>query len=186
MRRERQHESVRLAFSGAVCALLVVAFCALSLWGCGGAQFDGVEYSDKDVAFRLGPTPPGMHRLQSDDARIAMQNDGAGSTMAIGARCNQDSDDVPMRALVQHLFLQFEDRQIISEREFVLDGRTALRTELLARLDGVRRHFIVVVMKKDDCVYDFLHVDGGGDGPLLRQSRADFDRMIDGVVVLRP
>ncbi len=186
MRQERRHESVRLAFSGAVCALLVAAFSGLWLVGCGGAQFDGTTYSDKDVAFRLGPTPPGMHQLKADDARVAMQNDAAGSTLAVGARCNQDGDDVPLRALVQHLFLQFEDRQITSEREFLLDGRTALRTELTARLDGVRRHFIVVVMKKDDCVYDFLHVDGGGDAPLLRQSRADFDRMINGFVVLRP
>ncbi|HXS15717.1 MAG TPA: hypothetical protein VN764_00925 [Polyangiaceae bacterium] len=175
-----------MAFSAAVCALLVVSLAALAVGGCGGAQFNGVEYRDKDVAFRLGPTPPGMHRLQSDDARIAMQNDAAGSTLAIGARCKQDSDDVPLRALVQHLFLQFEDRQIQNEREFVLDGRTALRSELDARLDGVRRHFIVVVMKKDACVYDFMHVDGGGDAPLLQRSRADFDHMVEGVVVLRP
>jgi hypothetical protein len=67
-----------------------------------------------------------------------------------------------------------------------LDGRKALRTEVDARLDGVRRHFVVVVMKKENCVYDFLHVDRGGDAPALSRSRAEFDEMIQGFSVIEP
>lgn len=167
---------------------VLLALCVpLLLWlnfGCGGAQFNGTEYRDKDVAFRLGPVPLNMREVKTDDARVAFQNDQAGATVAIGARCDQESDDVPLQALVQHLFLQFEDRTILSTNEFSLDGRAALRTELKARLDGVWRHFVVVVMKKDNCVYDFLHVDGGGDSTTLRQSRADFSKMIEGFTVL--
>lgn len=183
VRPKRENIRALSAVSGAICALLGAIVVS---WGCGGAQFNGVEYRDKDVAFRLGQMPAGMRQIASDDARIALQNDRAGVTVAIGARCHRDSDDVPLRSLVQHLFLQFEARQIMSEREFVLDGRNALRTELEARLDGVRRHFVVVVMKKDECVYDFLHVDGGGHAPLLERSRADFDAMIEGFRVLDP
>jgi len=69
---------------------------------------------------------------------------------------------VPLRALVQHLFLQFTDRVQLSERPFKLDGRDALEVEMNASLDGVPRHFLVTVLKKDGCVYDFILVEAVG------------------------
>jgi hypothetical protein len=147
---------------------------------CGGAQFDGVEYRDNQVAFRLGPTPAGATQLKSDDAKVAFQDPASGATVAVSARCGLDPDDVPLGALVQHLFLQMEDRSIISEASLTLDGRAALENELTATLDGVRRHFVVTVLKKDGCVYDFVHVDGDGADPRLIQSRQDFRTMVRG------
>jgi hypothetical protein len=73
-----------------------------------------------------------------------------------------------------------ENRTVISETKFTLDGRAALENELTADLDGVRRHFVVMVLKKDGCVYDFLHVDGDGTDPRLVQSRKDFRMMVKG------
>jgi hypothetical protein len=157
--------------------LLLLALCAT---GCTKAQFNGVEYRDHEVAFEIGELPPGMRRLDSNEAKVTLEDPQLGTTIAIGARCGQDSDDVPLRALVQHLFLQFTDKRIISESEFRLDGRQALSTELTARLDGVLRHFVIVVLKKDGCVYDMIHVDGGGDQAGLEQSRSDFRKMVQG------
>lgn len=151
---------------------------------CGGAQFDGTEYRDKEVAFRLAYVPAGLSQLESGESKIAFQNEQAGSTVAISARCGVDSDDVPLRALVQHLFLQLSDRELVSEKEFTLDGRAALEMEIDAHLDGVRRHFVVTVLKKDGCVYDFLHVDGGAPSPALEGSRADFRKLVRGFSTL--
>lgn len=157
-------------------ALLVGMF-ALA---CGGARFDGREYHGKQVSFRLGPLPSGVREIASDEALITLREDGVGTTVAVGARCGLDGDDVPLTALVQHLFIQFESRKEIARHEFVLDGRAALEVELDAALDGVSRHFIVVVTKKDGCVYDFMHVDaGGGDGAVTR-ARAEFRAMVAG------
>ena len=164
--------------------ILALVFGCWFVWGCAGSHFNGIEYRDQQVAFRLGQLPPGMRRVETEEARIALQNDAVGATVAVGARCGTDSDDVPLRALVRHLFLQFQDKKILDEEEFVLDARAALKTELSARLDGVKRHFVVVVMKKNHCVYDFLHVDRGGDDPVLKQSRRDFLEMVRGFSVL--
>ncbi len=163
--------------------VVVALFFCLLVFGagaCASSQFDGTEYRDKEVAFRLSYLPSGLRALGSSDSKLAFQNDQAGSTMAISARCGVDSDDVPLRALVQHLFLQLTDRELVSEREFSLDGRAALEMEMEARLDGVRRHFVVVVMKKNGCVYDFVHVDGGAESPALTSSREDFKKVVRG------
>ncbi len=159
--------------------VLVLAISA-QLAACAGASFNGVEYRDEDVAFRLGPVPAGMREIDSSDARVSFQDDQVGATVAVAARCGVDSDDVPLRALVQHLFLQFTDRQLLSEKKYQLDGRAALEVDMRAKLDGVPRRFIVTVIKKDGCVYDFLHIDGGGNRPELEQSRSDFRKMVSG------
>lgn len=153
--------------------------------GCRSAQFDGTEYRDKEVAFRLAYVPTGLTPLDSGESKVAFQNERAGSTVAISARCGVDSDDVPLRALVQHLFLQLSDRQVISEKEFTLDDRAALEMEMHAHLDGVRRRFVVTVLKKDGCVYDFLHVDGGASSPALEASRKEFRKMVRGFSTLQ-
>jgi hypothetical protein len=163
---------------------LVLVFLAFTLGGCRGARFDGTDYRDREVAFRLASVPPDLRALRSDDAKVAFQNDRAGSTIAISARCGVDSDDVPLRALVQHLFIQLTERQTISEKEFVLDGRAALEMEIEAYLDGVKRRFVVTVLKKDGCVYDFIHVDGGGSSSQLEASRADFRKLVAGFSTL--
>jgi len=159
--------------------------CALALVACaGGPQFDGREYRGDGLAFRIGPVPTGLRLVQSDDARLAFRNDDDGSTVVVNARCRLDGDDVPLRALVQHLFLQFTDRTLLGERAFRLDGRDALEVEIEASLDGVRRHFVVTVLKKDGCVYDFVLVDrphaAGGEAGRA----AHFRRLVEGFVTL--
>lgn len=173
--RLRQKKGRQLAMT-----LAFVVSVLLGLAGCKQAHFDGVEYRDQEVRFRLGPIPSGMREIQSDAAKVTLQNDKIGATIAVAGRCGQEADDVPLQALVQHLFLQFQDREIVHEERFTLDGRAALETELTASLDGVLRHFVVVVLKKDGCIYDMYHVDRGGESPELRASREDFRRMAAG------
>ena len=172
---------LRAALAG-VTSLLV--FCA---FGCAAqSQYTGTEYRDQQVAFRIGEAPPGYRRLQSRDAKLLLQNDQLGSTLMLNARCEQDGDDVPLRSLVQHLFIQFTEREQISEREFILDGRAAYEMVLQARLDGVERHFIVIVLKKNGCVFDFVQVDGAvGDlSQEVKAQRESFRQMVYGFSML--
>ncbi|WP_245678396.1 hypothetical protein [Chondromyces crocatus] len=79
------------------------------------------------------------------------------ATIAINGRCRGE-DDVPLTALTQHLFLQFTERDILSQEVVPMDGREAMHTVLQAKLDGVPKKFDVWVLKKDGCVYDLLLV----------------------------
>jgi hypothetical protein len=78
--------------------------------------------------------------------------------VAVNGRCGVDGDDVPLASLTQHLFLQFTERELKAQSELNLDGRAALRTELTGKLDGVPKLFVVYVLKKDGCVYDFWRI----------------------------
>jgi hypothetical protein len=128
------------------------------LGACSPSHFDGQVFRQGDVAFRLEHLPPTWRRIEITDTALAFRDDENAATVAINGRCGKDAEDVPLASLTQHLFLQFTERQLTHQEVFPLDGREALRTEMVAKLDGVQKYFHVVVLKKDGCVYDFLQI----------------------------
>jgi hypothetical protein len=156
-----------------VAALVTVA----SFWamGCAGPRFDGRVYDDGTLHFRTGPVPGTWRSIEADGTLLAFRDDSVGATVALNGRCGVDGDDVPLASLTQHLFLQFTERELASQTELNLDGRAALRTELTGKLDGVPKRFLVYVLKKDGCVYDFWRIsDAGAD------DTAPFERFVRG------
>jgi hypothetical protein len=154
--------------------------CALSLvglLGCGGSSFDGHVYRSSEVAFRVGPLPGSWRGIEVDGARLAFRDDVDEATIAVNARCGVVGDDVPLAALTQHLFLNFTEREIQSQTPLELDGRGGLRTELSAKLDGVSKRFVVYVLKKDSCVYDFMWIGAADEN---QKGLDGFERFVSG------
>ena len=150
------------------------------LAGCGGSAFDGHVYRQGQLAFRVGPIPSAWRSIDADGALIAFRDDPAEATIALNGRCGLDGDDVPLEALTHHLFLFFTNATLLRQQRFDLDGRAALRTELTAALDGVLMHYVVVVLKKDSCVYDFMFVSPEG----RTSGSAAFERFVNGFETL--
>ncbi len=148
---------------------------------CASTSFDGQIYKNDELAFRVGPRPADWRALESDSALLAFRDDAHAATVAVNGRCGKDGDDVPLQALTHHLFLHFTDRRVLSQDIVSLDGRDALRTEMVAELDGVRKHFSVYVIKKDGCVYDFVYI---GEQNAGDAGRAEFERFVQGFATL--
>ncbi len=134
---------------------------SLALWalfvgvtGCGASSFDGHVYDAGEWSIRVGDKPASWKALDVDGAALAFRDEATLATIAVGGRCHQDGDDVPLPSLTQHLFLHFSERTIVSEELVPLDGREALHSVISAKLDGVEKRFDVWVLKKDGCVFD--------------------------------
>lgn len=121
--------------------------------GCGGPTFQGSVYRGRGYAFRVPSPPAAWKRIEVDDA-LAFEDTQTNAMIAASGRCKVDGEDVPLRSLAQHLFLQFTEREVQVEEVVPFDGREALHTVVTAKLDGVPRQFDVWVLKKDGCVYD--------------------------------
>jgi hypothetical protein len=145
-----------LGRSALACAVL--AGSAGSTLSCAASHFDGQVFRKGEVAFRLQRLPPTWRHIEISDTALAFRDDENAATVAINGRCGKDAEDVPLQSLTQHLFLQFTERHLEDQELFPLDGREALRTEMVAKLDGVQKHFHVVVLKKDGCVFDFMQI----------------------------
>lgn len=154
-----------------VLALAVFVF----LNGCSGARFDGSTYRGDGFAFRVAPPPPTWRRIEVSHAALAFRDDARDATIAVNGRCGVDGEDVPLASLTQHLFLQFTDREILEQKVTPIDGRDAMNSVLLAKLDGVPKKFDVWVLKKDGCVYDFYYI---APPDRFAQGVAEFDRFV--------
>jgi len=131
----------------------ILVLLVLGIGACGGPSFNGTVYRGKDYAFRVPSPPATWERIDAGDA-LAFYDARNDAMIATLGRCKVDGEDVPLRSLVQHLFLQFTEREVVSEEVVPFDGREALHTVVMAKLDGVPRQFDVWVLKKDGCVYD--------------------------------
>ena len=151
-----------------------VALSLVLLSSCASSGFDGRVYRSDDLSFHVGPVPGSWRSVSVDGTRLAFRDDAASATIQVSGRCGVDGDDVPLEALTHHLFLNFTKRNLLKQERVELDGRAALRTELGAELDGVPLQYLVYVLMKDGCVYDFIHVSPGARG------RGEFERFLQG------
>lgn len=160
-----------------------LCFVAIGAAGCAGTAFDGRVYDNGELAFRLASVPAEWRALDADGALLAFRDDSVPASIVVNGRCGKDGDDVPLEALTHHLFLQFSDRVIENEVKLDLDGREALQTQLLAKLDGVEKRYEVFVLKKNGCVYDFVHVAPPG---APADGRRRFVAFVQGFATIKP
>jgi hypothetical protein len=151
---------------------------ALLLAGCASARLVGNVYRDGPLAFRVGALPPEWREVRAAEGPLAFHH-RAGGSISAHAAC-ESADDVPLDVLTNHLLIGFQPRHEIARRPVTLDGRAALDTRVDAALDGVPVALDLVVIKKDDCVYDFALV---ASREAFAARRPDFDRFVAGFAV---
>jgi hypothetical protein len=136
-------------------SLLLAWICVMG-WRCGGgASFENGVFRDRDTTFCVGMLPADWKRLETNaETDVAWYNRRLEATIFVNATCEPDSD-IPLEALTKHLLFGFTEKYISSQERTQLDGREALVTTLVAKLDGVPRKMVFTVLKKDGCVYDF-------------------------------
>lgn len=123
---------------------------------CADVLRDGV-YTEGHTRFRIGPVPPSWQLVELEGNDVAYLSRDSPHSIAVNATC-EDHDDPPLDVLTRHLLMGFTERSTLAQRTLTLDGREALRTHVAAKLDGVPVELVLVVMKKDRCVYDFAYL----------------------------
>jgi hypothetical protein len=142
--------------------------------GSSGAAFDGHEYRNGKVAFRVGDVPASWRRLDVTDASLAFRDDAREASILLNARCGAKDGDVPLVALTGQLIMGTTDREFEKEETIPFDGREARHSILKAKLDGVVLRYEIYVEKKDGCTYDFVYV----SSPERADGAPDFEHFV--------
>lgn len=104
--------------------------------------------------------PSGPWKEQKQDENVSDRvfvSDRTGSVIALGSVCKR-YEQVSLEALRKDLMNPIDGREIASEERKLLDDREALFTRVKGRLDGVPVESHLVVLRKNDCIFDFsLH-----------------------------
>lgn len=156
----------------------LVMAAALLMVGCGGGgTLAESVYRDAEARYRIGELGDGWDRLEIGDNDLAWHHDEIGAIVQVNATCDP-FQDVPLTSLTNHLLIGFTDRDYVSSDLVPLDGREALRSHVVAELDGVPRELLLYVMKKDRCTYDFALI--APPDASYRRAEPEFERFVRG------
>lgn len=141
----------RVNFFPTLCAGLVL----LGISGTSACRtgLQGGTFVKSGVRYRVGPVPPGFHPVSFADNDLAFESAPPGQAIAVNATC-QGHGDASLEVLTRHLFTGFSDIELLGQTRTPLDARDALKTHVRAKLDGVACELMLVVMKKNGCVFD--------------------------------
>ena len=151
--------------------LLLTLACLTS--ACSGHLSAGV-YTEGHLRYRIGALPSRWQEVRLSENDVAFISKDSPHSLAINATC-EDHDDPPLDVLTRHLLMGFTARDTVSQGLEQLDGREAMRTRVTAKLDGVAVELLLVVMKKDHCVYDFTYLSPVGR---MDEREADFELVL--------
>jgi hypothetical protein len=149
----------------------------LGALGCArGVRFEDQVFSKPGVSYRVGVLPAAWSRVNVSGNDLAWFTGATGHALSINSTC-REHDDVPLDVLTRHLLEGFTERQPLTQSAQVVDEREALRSHYQAKLDGVPVDLLLVVLKKDRCVFDFTYI-----APLGRfqDHAADLDALVAG------
>ncbi len=148
-----------------VFALALALASAAVLPGCGGAgaTLTGRTLRTPETAYTIGELGADWRRIQVDEHNdLAFAHEGLDAGIQANSSCDP-ALDIPLVALTNHLLAGFTERAIREQTLVPLDAREAMRTHVVAKLDGVVRELVLVVLKKDGCVYDLALVAPPGE-----------------------
>ncbi|MBX7116733.1 MAG: hypothetical protein K1X64_20575 [Myxococcaceae bacterium] len=141
--------------------------------GCGGHFANGV-YTKGHLRYRVGVLSDQWKQLKLDDNDLAFVATDSPHAVAVNATC-EAYEDASLKVLTRHLMMGFTQPETLSQESVPLDGREALRTHVTALMDGVPVELVLVVLKKDNCVYDFTYLSPVGR---LADRESEFDRLV--------
>jgi hypothetical protein len=159
------------------------AVCAVGLAACASGRFDGTSYRGDGFGFRIPQPPPSWEPIDVSHAALAFRDPTSRATILLNGRCGQDAPDVPLSALTNHLFLEFTDREVKLQEVVPFDGREAMHTSVVAKLDGVPMAYDVWVLKKDGCVYDLIYLAPPADA---ERGLEAFRKLVHGFATVEP
>jgi hypothetical protein len=146
----------------------------LPLLGCTNRQLSQGVFAKDGVRYRVGELSRSWRPLDVESNDVAYVANDSPHSLAVNSTCTP-TGDASLQVLTQHLLIGFTDREVVSEERQVMDGREALRSRYRARLDGVPVEMMLVVLKKDGCVYDFTYLSPPGR---FDEKRDSFERVL--------
>jgi hypothetical protein len=116
--------------------------------------------SDKSISAKdsyiLSPLAPSWRQEASLKADYLFSGP-AGASLIVQSFCHEFQSS-SLKNLAQETFNSLDQAQVTKQNEFILQGRSALRTQGIGQLDGVKVHLTLINTKRNNCYYDFLEI----------------------------
>lgn len=102
----------------------------------------------------VGESPESIEALRAD---MAFENTRTGAILSLNSVCRKYTA-ASLEELSRNLVLGIREKKVIRERFFEVDGTRAKDTMLAGEVENAPVQIRTVVMKKNQCTYDFILV----------------------------
>jgi hypothetical protein len=150
---------------------------AIVVAGCSTGRIEnGVYYSPK--GYHVSLPPAGWSVKRSGAADLELQRATPPGGLLVDATCEGKEVRRPLDVLTRHLTFGLKERVVEESGPLIVGGRPAQRAVLRGSLDGTPVEVEAIVVKGDQCVYDFLYV---APPEAFESGREDFRAFVESV-----
>jgi len=130
----------------------------------------------KATSYSLETSVPGWRELKDKaDADHAWLDEKSGAVMSVRSLCDR-YEHVSIRNLSKNLQTVLMDVEIISSKDRTIASREAYDTLVKGQLDGVPVESRMVVVRKNNCIFDFNVTEHPALSPSTKQA---MERLLD-------
>ena len=148
---------------------------AVVLAGCSASRIEnGVFYSPK--GYQVSLPGNGWAVLPGGSAELELQRKNPDGGMLADATCGGPAAGRPLAVLTRHLTFGLGHRETVETVQSEVGGRQAERTVVRGTVDGADVEVEAVVLKGQQCVYDFMYVAPAG---AFESGRGDFRAFVE-------
>lgn len=146
-----------LVLARAAGGVALVVACVVGLGGCRAHTEEraGVWHA-AHTSYRLGALGGHWQRHPSD-ADLSFYDPDLDAMIMVNSECPAEHD-APLKVAANTLLLGFTDRELLVDEPIEVGGREGLHRRLRAKLDGAPLMLDLVVLKKDECLYDLVYL----------------------------
>ena len=162
---------------------LLGALCLLA--SCGGWRNYGDTYYARkplrkskvghEATYSFGMPPKDWRPAKEKGAQVLWTHKSMPAVIHLDAQCEMHGDS-SLESFTDHLRIDFREWQVLSKEHFTLADRDAVRTVVLAEIDGVvKTQMELVVFKKNGCLFDLQYI---AAPDVFDRGRAAFQQVI--------
>lgn len=135
------------------------------------ANYQVTPLKDPWKAVPVGDKSASIDALKAD---VAYEDTRTGAIVSLNSLCRKYTE-ASLEELSRNLVLGIKDKRVIRTREVTIADTPALDTVIQGEVEGARVQIRTVVMKKNSCTYDFVHV---STPEKARASEKDFEDFV--------
>lgn len=158
----------------------------LTITACFGGRVDvggsiqkyrnGTVYTEGG-SFRVGQLPPTWDRKKLDYRVVLFVHKSLRASIGISSFCKEAADDAPLTVLSSQIRHGLTGQKMMRRESVLMGGREALRMVTEGKMDGAEIILDTVVLKMNECVFDFSYTAIPSD---YHAGRADFESFFGG------
>jgi len=119
-------------------------------------KLSGQVYESKDTTYEIGKLSDNWKRININGGDLAFWNEVLQATITVNSTCTKNTN-YSLKALSNSLLIGIKDKQLVEANEITVSGEKALESIYLAKMDNDSVKLCAVVMKNNNCIYDFTY-----------------------------